>query len=117
MENSERQFSPLREQGFGAENKNCTRSNINHGPLAQNDISPTKKKEKEDKSSNTSQPHGNEPTCSKETDEVITVNGKKIRYTLSAIIPLVNLHGNLSITKLLSGKVYKQEYPLIIFCF
>ena len=31
----------------------------------------------------------------KKTDGGITVNGKKIRYTLSAIIPLANLHGNL----------------------
>lgn len=32
----------------------------------------------------------------KKTDEVITANGNKIRYTLSAIIPVVDLHGNLS---------------------
>ena len=57
--------------------------------------SPTIKK-KEDESSNTLQSDGNEPTCSKETDKVITVNGKKIQHTLSAIISLVNLHGNLS---------------------
>ena len=57
---------------------------------------PKKKINKEDESSNTLQSDGNEPTCSKETDEVITVNGKKIRCRLSVIIPLANLHGNLS---------------------
>ena len=81
---SERRLSPLREQGFGAENKSCASSNISHGPLAKNDLFSTNKKNKKRKK--TSPADGNEPTCSKETDEVITVNGKNIRYTLSAII-------------------------------
>ena len=95
--NSERRFTPLRDQVFRAENKSCASSNINHGPLAKNDLfSTNKKKKKEDESSNTLQSDGNQPTCSKKTDEVKTVNGKKIRYTLSVIIPLANLHGNVS---------------------
>ena len=69
--------------------------NTNHDSLANNDLKNDLKK-KEDESSNTLQSDGNEPTCSKETDEVVTVNGNKIWYVLSAIIPLVNLHGNLS---------------------
>ena len=54
------------------------------------------KKKKDRESSNTLQSDGNKPACSKETDEVVTVNGKKIRYNLSPIIPLVYLHGNRS---------------------
>ena len=63
--------------------------------IGKNDLFSTSEKKKEVESSNTLQSDGNEPTCSIETDEVMTVNGKKIRYTLSAIIPLVNLHRNL----------------------
>ena len=55
-----------------------------------------KKKQIENESSNKLQSNVNDLTCSKQTDEVITANGKKIRYTLIPIIPLPNLHGNLS---------------------
>ena len=65
-----------------------------YGPLAKNNLFSTNKK-KEFKSSNKLQSDVNEPTCSKETDEVITVNDEKVWYTLSAIIPLANLHRNL----------------------
>ena len=53
------------------------------------------KKKKEDKFSNTLQSNAKYPTCWKETDEVIAVNGKKVGYILSAIIPLDNLYKNL----------------------
>ena len=47
LENSERRFSPSREQGFGAENKRCASSNMSHDPLAKNNLfSTTKKKER-----------------------------------------------------------------------
>ena len=55
-----------------------------------------KKRKKESESSNTLQSDGNKQICSKKTFEVITVNGKKIPYTMNAIIPLVNLRRNLS---------------------
>ena len=63
---------------------------------ARTSIMAHQQKKKEGESSNTLQSDGNKPTYSKEADEVILLMVKKFRYNLSAIVPLVNLNGNLS---------------------